>query len=101
VTFPDQEGAHIASMWTAHHDLKYVEAALEALEAADCVGVRTADGAAVLVGQAQVYATLALAEQQRISNLIEIDEHLETTSASDDWHQVRQLRPSVREGLGL
>lgn len=70
MTFPDQERAHIAAMWTAHQEGRYGDATLQALEAGDCVGARTVEGAAVLAAQAQVYATLALVEQQRIANLI-------------------------------
>jgi len=50
---------------------------------------------------AQVHATLALVEQQRISNLIALDRHTELTGSPEDWQRERVLRADVREALGL
>lgn len=46
--------------------------------------------------QAQVHATLALVEQQRIANLIALSEH-----QNPPLHLPGALRDDVREGLGL
>ncbi|WDH77881.1 hypothetical protein PTQ19_10145 [Microbacterium esteraromaticum] len=46
--------------------------------------------------EAQVHATLALVEQQRIANLIALSEH-----QTPPRHHPGALREDVREGLGL
>lgn len=96
MTFPDQERAHIASMWAAHHDGRFETAALEALEAGDCVGARSAEGASVFASQALVYATLALVEQQRIANRLqvaELDLHEELAMGTVDLALNFRIRP--------
>jgi hypothetical protein len=59
------------------------------------------------LAQAQVHATLALVEQQRVANLIALDRTLEqyTVPADDetgmDSYSSTRLRTDIREALGL
>lgn len=50
---------------------------------------------------AQVHATLALVEQQRIANLIELGEQWEDTGNPALDSVAPQLRPEIEEALGL
>lgn len=101
------EQDHIDAMWSAADDFRYDAAANAALRAADFVGARTAEGAAVLVTQAQVYATLALVEQQRIANLIALSVPQEYAGAGQGQIRIPSygpdgaLRDDIREALGL
>lgn len=67
-----------------------------------------------LAVEAQVHATLALAEQQRLSNLIALSgsshggalaqaasDALWTFTEDDQWSGTVVIRPEVREALGL
>ncbi|MGX9348140.1 hypothetical protein [Microbacterium sp. KNMS] len=47
--------------------------------------------------QAQVHATLALVEQQRIANIVRTGEHLTPSCPVDR----ERIAPEIREGLGL
>lgn len=58
----DLEGVHLNAMWEEGDSGNYERAALHALRAAYFVGVRTTEGAGVLTAQAQVFATLYLAQ---------------------------------------
>lgn len=58
--------------------------------------------------QAQVHATLALAEQQRIANLIALEG--QSTGEADpalyaeigpEWGAARELRPEIKTALGI
>lgn len=68
-------------------------------------GVDEATNEITLVLEAQVHATLALVEQQRIANLIALSVPQQTVSASEvhipSWDEKLQLRPEIAEALGL
>ena len=53
-----------------------------------------------LIARAQVHATLALVEQQRIANLIALG-YKYTSADGDHVDYVALLRPEIRKGLGL
>ena len=63
--------------------------------------IRTYEQRQDMILSAQVHATLALVEQQRIANLIAVGEHFEWAANSEAWQQERVLRADVREALGL
>ena len=67
----------------------------------DAKGEGEAEWAKVWMQEAQVLATLALAEQQRVANLIALNEHREDTGSPDLDAVCPMLKEDVRVALGL
>lgn len=68
--------------------------------------VQTGELKADILALAQVHATLALVEQQRIANLIALARPYELPNGGDASYmlydpETLQLQPDIREGLGL
>lgn len=64
----------------------------------DEVGVNSPEGAQVYAVHAQVHATLALAEQQRIANLIVLWMNDSAIVTDDTFDSVKE---QIKAGLGL
>ena len=81
----------------------------EALRVARQANGKTTEQAVPLVAVAQVHATLALVEQQRIANLIALGRTgrvapgtiFNEQLSSFDFDSPQTLRPEIREALGL
>lgn len=93
---------------------EFIRAAENAFDDEVTIDAREAPTVAENIALAQVHATLALVEQQRLANLITLAAipgagTLETAAAhallipSDDadWDSRPTIRPEIREGLGL
>lgn len=65
------------------------------------VSQETADKARAASSAAQVHATLYLAEQQRIANLIALGETNVIDPGDDSLYPVTKMRDDIRKGLGL
>jgi hypothetical protein len=81
---------------------EYIRAAIGAFDDDVTIEARDEPTVAENVALAQVHATLALVEQQRIANLITLDEaYTLVAEDANAWQSERVMRTDVREGLGL
>ncbi len=80
----------------------HIDHAKQARESLDFMfmGGATSGERAVQVAKAQVHATLALVEQQRIANLIALGSKY-VWNDEDRENYFALLRPEIRKGLGL
>lgn len=79
--------------------IDHLAEAARVLDEVDPVGEATYTNA---MAYAQVHATLAVAEQLRIANLLEAGEaRVEKLDPWDFGSDLADLKPEVREGLGL
>lgn len=68
-----------------------------AVEPSDLPAMETS----VFVGVAQVHATLALVEQQRLANLIALSTELDSDAQDALYAEGYELRPEVKAALGV
>lgn len=70
----------------------------------DCLADGREDRAGLALSEAQIHATLALVEQQRIANLIALHRHevkYDIGSWSRLYNEGEELRPEIKEALGI
>jgi hypothetical protein len=80
-----------------------IDHAAEARQIVEAFHAPSPEGAQMIT-EAQVHATLALVEQQRIANIIALSVPQQTVPASvriPSWDEKLQLRPEIAEALGL